>query len=848
MSTFSLGFAELLLAGRMRQAGCSETWTFEISLPALPPRRSFLIAAGLEQAVAMLERLAESGPDLAGLDGARLPAPLDMTVLKHVAALRFTGHVEAVPEGTVIFAGEPVVRLRAPAPEAVLVGAALVGLLRSQTAVATKAARLVLAAGGKPVYEVGVRSAGREAVLLAARSAHVGGASATSNAFASIDFGLPTFPVVPLSLVTALGGNIEGLEQCGVMVDGALASEGEAALAALSDTPRAVVLDAGTKGLAERVKSLRAGIQSLGWRTTKVLVGGRVDEDVIDEIEGAAVAVDGYCVGGELVVAVDSPCIAFDYELVEREIGSQKIPLPRRDGGIGRRSVWRRREAGRFKSDTVQPETKAPPSGGMPLLVRVMEKGRRMFRAPSLSELRVLCNSQLSMLDPAITRRNDPATYTVSITIEPRKTAEPPKKAAEPKAAPKSAPKPAAKGEPLRADEARRRALSQIDDSADFTAVSGAFESVVAANLGDDPEQEAPAEASEETVEASPDEGAVEEVVEEVPSEEAPDDSGDAVAEEAPQDDSQQDEASEGEATEESPVEASAEEPVEPSAEEMVDESGEAQESDATEPVEPSDEEPPAPTLDQETSEGDAVEPGDEETSETGESDESVEPSEPAESEEAPDEMDAEPESHDLVGDLTADGLLDSATPAVAPKSAAASRGAPTSKTAAVAKAPPASKHAATKAPAPKAAAPKPPAAAPKAVAPKPAAPAKKPVAPVKPAAAARPKDAPKSVAAPKPAAVKAEATEPALPSFGAEPFSSNGTAEPVASNSNPLLAAAARLRSMQRGEPTPAAAVAPSAVESAPAPVASASTPSGNAPANPLLAAALRLKSMRGS
>jgi nicotinate phosphoribosyltransferase len=269
VSTFSLGFAELLLAGRMRQAGCSETWTFEISLPALPPRRSFLIAAGLEQAVAMLEQLAGSGPDLAGLDGARLPAPLDVAALKHVAAMRFTGHVEAVPEGTVIFAGEPVVRLRAPAPEAVLVGAALVGLLRSQTAVATKAARLVLAANGKPVYEVGVRSAAREAALLAARSAHVGGASATSNAVASIDFGLPTMAVVPLSLVTALGGNVDGLEQCGVMVDGALASEGEAALAALSDAPRAVILDAGTKGLAERVKSLRAGIQSLGWRTTR---------------------------------------------------------------------------------------------------------------------------------------------------------------------------------------------------------------------------------------------------------------------------------------------------------------------------------------------------------------------------------------------------------------------------------------------------------------------------------------------------------------------------------------------------------------------------------------------------
>src|SRR5262249_51344204 len=153
---------------------------------------------------------------------------------------------------------------------------------RSQTAVATKAARLVLAAGGKPVYEIGVRSAVREAAQVAARSAHVGGASATANAGAAIQYGLPSMPIVPLTLVAALGGEIAGLESCGVLIDGALANEGDAALMAISVPPRALVLDAATRNLAARVTKMRSGIQSMGWRSTRILVGGRVDEEAID--------------------------------------------------------------------------------------------------------------------------------------------------------------------------------------------------------------------------------------------------------------------------------------------------------------------------------------------------------------------------------------------------------------------------------------------------------------------------------------------------------------------------------------------------------------------------------------
>ena len=761
MPTLPFGFAELLLAGRLRQAGSEETWTFEISLPSLPPRRSFLIAAGLEHAVALLERLAQEGPDLSGLDAARLPAPLDADLLQHVESLRFTGSVEAVPEGTVVFAGEPVLRLRAPAAEAVLVGAALVGALRSQTAVATKAARLVLAAGGKPVYEIGVRSGVRETTAQAARSAHVGGASATANAGAAIQFGLPTMPIVPLTLLAALGGEIAGLESCGVMIDGALANEGDAAIMAIAAPPRALILDAGTRNLAARVAAMRAGIQAMGWRTTRLLVGGRVDEEVIDALQKTGVDVDGYCVGGELIVAADSPCVAFDYELVEREVEGQRIPLPRKDGGVGRRTVWRRREAGRFKSDTVQAESKPPPPGGMPLLVPVIDKGRRQFRAPSLAELRVLCGSQLSMIDPAVTRRVDPDTYTVTCVVD-RKPEEP--KAAGGAGAKKAAPaKP--KAEPAKAADARRKALSQIDDSADFSALSGAFESVVAENLGGD-ESAAPEEVADRSFDEATDDAGT------VTRDERPEPDAEAPAEESA-DESVEPEAEPESAAEPAyePVEADAEAPAVPDVDALVEETlNEA-------PVEPIEAETPAP----EAPSSEAEAPVEDFTSMVGQL--------------APAHRDFEPPAVNgsAADDAAPDGIIEIEPPAAPPRAAPAKASAPAPKT------------------------------------------AKRPAAPPPPE--------------PAPAAPPSEEAE-SLPTFGNPVEPKRTVATEGGGGFNPLLAAAARLRSMQRGEPlAPHLVAAP--VESASAPKAAPAAkkaPATDSPSDPLLAAAARLKSMRGS
>lgn len=503
-SSFSFGGSELLLANRLVAADRSEPWTFEVVTGSHAERRPYLIAAGLEQVLALLEGLALAETDLALLRAepgpGKVDPSLDDAALDRIAGLRFGGDVLAVPEGTVLFAGEPVLRLTAPAPEAVVVGAAVLAILQAQTRVATRAARLRLAAGGKPILELGPDALPRDGALVAARAAHVGGAAASANPLAAGVLGLPSLPIVPISVVTAMGPACGPLSTCGLVLDADGVERIDAALAQVPERPRALLLDVGGMDAATRVLALRTRMNARGWGDVSLIGIGELDEARIDDLARSGIPLDGFGVGTSLLAGAEPASPRFEYELVEREIEGRPEPLVRRDGGRGRRAVWRRRESGRFKGDTVQPESKAPPSGSMPLLVPMMERGKRLFRSPNLSEARVLCEAQLSMLDPAVTRRADPTLYPVNCVVE---------------AAPAPPPRTAAtRGGDMRA--ALGGVFDHLDDSADFTVVSNAFASVVASRLAaeavepmaDNPEGASAAEASKPPEEAPGDDAA----------------------------------------------------------------------------------------------------------------------------------------------------------------------------------------------------------------------------------------------------------------------------------------------------------------------------------------------------
>jgi nicotinate phosphoribosyltransferase len=179
--------------------GMNDTAVFELFMRRLPTERSFLLAAGLEQALDYLETLEFSGPDLEALRATQL---FSEDFLSHLATVRFTGDVDAMPEGTVFFADEPVLRVTAPLAEAQLVESRLLNIVHFQTLIASKAARCVLAARGRRLVDFGMRRAhGSEAAVLAARACYLAGFDGTATVLAHPLFGIPIYGTMAHSFI-----------------------------------------------------------------------------------------------------------------------------------------------------------------------------------------------------------------------------------------------------------------------------------------------------------------------------------------------------------------------------------------------------------------------------------------------------------------------------------------------------------------------------------------------------------------------------------------------------------------------------------------------------------------------
>ena len=179
--------------------GETETAVFEFFVRKLPARRAFLLAAGLEQALDYLEALRFSPEEI---DWLARTGRFGQALLDHLAAFRFTGDVHAMPEGTVFFANEPILRVTAPLPQGQLVETRLINILQFQTLIASKAARVLLAAPDKLLVDFGLRRAhGAEAGLMAARASYIAGFAGTATVLAEQRFGIPAYGTMAHSFV-----------------------------------------------------------------------------------------------------------------------------------------------------------------------------------------------------------------------------------------------------------------------------------------------------------------------------------------------------------------------------------------------------------------------------------------------------------------------------------------------------------------------------------------------------------------------------------------------------------------------------------------------------------------------
>ena len=190
--------------------GDTDTAVFEFFARTLPPRRGFMLAAGLAQALDFLETLRFSDAELSWL---KSTGRFSQKLLDYLAGFRFTGDVHAMPEGTVFFANEPILRVTAPLPQAQFVESRLINILHFQSLIAAKAARCVLAAPDKLLVDFGMRRAhGAEAGLMAARASYIAGFAGTATVLAGEDFGIPLYGTMAHSFIEAFDDEAAAFE------------------------------------------------------------------------------------------------------------------------------------------------------------------------------------------------------------------------------------------------------------------------------------------------------------------------------------------------------------------------------------------------------------------------------------------------------------------------------------------------------------------------------------------------------------------------------------------------------------------------------------------------------------
>jgi len=415
---------ELTMAAAYFENQFNPAASFELFVRTLPPERGYLLAAGLEQALDYLETLAFTDAEVDFLRRHPVFSHVGDAFFDYLRRLRFTGEVWAVPEGTVVFADEPLLRVRAPIMEAQVVETFLLTSLTFQTLVATKAARVVEAAAGRGVVEFGTRRAhGPEAGVLAARAAYLGGCIGTSNVEAGQRFGLPTYGTVAHSFVMAYADEEESFrrflrvfpENAILLVDTYDTLAAVDRIVASGLRPKGVRLDSGN--LVELSKEVRRRLDRGGLPDTQIFASGDLNEYAIAEMLAQGAALDAFGVGTELATSKDAPALGAVYKLVAvhggPESGSRVKLSEDKATYPGPKQVFRfRGTGGRYDHDLVARADEAWPEAE-PLLTCVLRDGRRLAPSPSLSVNRERAKESLEKLPAPYRAFRQPATYPV---------------------------------------------------------------------------------------------------------------------------------------------------------------------------------------------------------------------------------------------------------------------------------------------------------------------------------------------------------------------------------------------------------------------------------------------------
>lgn len=410
---------ELTMAASYLEHGMTERATFSLFVRRLPADRGFLVACGLADCLSFLEDYRFAPEDIDYLEREQR---FGESTLRALEGLRFTGDVWAVPEGRVVFAGEPLLEVTAPITEAQLVETVLLNHVTFQSLVATKAARCVQAAAGADVIDFSFRrTQGVDAAMAVARASHIAGFAGTSNVEAARRHGIPAAGTMAHSYIEAFPDEEEAFtafvgdfpDRSTLLVDtydtlnGVRTAIRVARRAGLHHLP-GVRLDSGDLGAL--AVAARRILDEAGMTQTRIVASGGLDEYRIAEIADRGAPIDTYGVGTKMGVSADAPVLDSAYKLVSygdrhvMKLSAGKATAP------GAKQVHRGP-----RGDIVSLRDEPAPPGTEPLLVPVMRGGRTIVSEP-LSAIRDRLTGELASLPGQVTRLRAPETGAVRLS------------------------------------------------------------------------------------------------------------------------------------------------------------------------------------------------------------------------------------------------------------------------------------------------------------------------------------------------------------------------------------------------------------------------------------------------
>ena len=407
-----------------------EPATFDLFIRRLPENRGYLLFAGLEQALRFLENVKFTEAHLTYLK----KQGFESRFLNYLRGFKFTGDVWAMPEGTVAFPCEPLIRVTAPIIEAQLVETFLLNTVNLQTMIATKASRVVHAAKGKAIIEFGLRREhGIDAGMKVARTSYIAGCQGTSNVLAGLEYGIPVFGTMAHSFVMSFEKEIDAFrafaktfpDKSTLLIDtyNDLAGAEKAAVVAKELEAKGcklggVRLDSGD--LAEISKKVRALLDKKGLTYVTIFASGDLDEYRIAELLRKRARIDAFGVGTRMGTSADKPYVDVIYKLCETlsprgefspimKLSEGKITLP------GRKQVFRRKDKkGNYAGDVIALADEKVT--GEALLVKVMENGKIIRALPSLGGIRASAAKNLAKLPAKYKQLTNPPEYPVELS------------------------------------------------------------------------------------------------------------------------------------------------------------------------------------------------------------------------------------------------------------------------------------------------------------------------------------------------------------------------------------------------------------------------------------------------